>query len=234
MPATNLFRGRLRRLNRWHDLLQWIIEHPSPRWVFRGHSQYWPLRPSVGRGSRYDLSRELQLFNEFKRVSSPLVDHSKVNKDWDWLFLAQHHGLPTRLLDWTSNPLVALYFACQASARGKLNGQLIAVDVTRIDTYSKLEMAHGPFGIETTKFTFPTVVAPRIAAQKGLFSVHATPDKPWRLPNQTDRISIEADDKEDFLEFLFGLGVDAAMVMADLDGISKNLSWRYKTGRPMI
>ena len=230
MAGANPLRDRVRRLKRWEELLQFITQHSAPRWVYRGHARHWVLRPSVGRGSHYNESRELQLFNEFKRVGGPLVDNSKLRSDWDWLFLAQHHGLPTRLLDWTSNPLISIYFACQGSAAG----ELIAVDVADVGTFTELEIANGPFGIDTTKFVYPTVVAPRIAAQRGLFSVHSSPKKAWRLRDKTERLQILAEDKSDFLEFLFGFGVDAAMVMADLDGISANLKWRYNSGRPMI
>ena len=108
------------------------------------------------------------------------------------------------------------------------------MDVADVGTYAELETANGPFGIDTTKFIYPTVVAPRIAAQRGLFSVHSSPEKAWRLRDKTERLRILAEDKGDFLEFLFGFGVDAAMVMADLDGISANLAWRYNSGRPMI
>ena len=225
---------RVARLRRWDELLRFARRHPAPRWVFRGHLQKWPLKPSAGRGVDYNKSRELQLFNEFKRVGSPLVDRSKLDSDWDWLFLAQHHGLPTRLLDWTSNPLIAIYFACQPSAHGRQNGQVIAVNVDDVGLFSEGEGEAGPFGIQQTRFMFPTVVAPRIAAQRGLFSVHHTPDKPWRLREKTVRFDIESGDKAAFLEFLFGMGVDAAMVMADLDGISANLAWRYRMGRPLI
>ena len=225
---------RIARLRRWDDLLRFARRHPTPQWVFRGQLGPWSLKPSVGRAKNYDQSRELQLFNEFKRVGNPLVDRSQLNSDWDWLFLAQHHGLPTRLLDWTSNPLIAIYFACLPSPREKRDGKVIAVDVADVGLFSEGGTGGDPFGIVETKFMLPTVVAPRIAAQKGLFSVHHSPATSWRLRGKTEPITILSDDKATFREFLFGMGVDAATVMADLDGISTNLAWRYNLGRPLL
>lgn len=225
---------RFARLDRWNKLLQFVQERPAPKWVFRGQLQPWPLKPSVGRASNYSLVRELQLFNEFKRVANPMVDRRQLISDWDWLFLAQHHGLPTRLLDWTSNPLIAIYFACLPSPNSKRDGEVVAVDTVDVELFSESEASESPFDIVQTKFMLPTVVAPRIAAQRGLFSVHHAPSTAWRLREKTTRKPILSGDKTAFREFLFGMGIDAAMVMADLDGISANLAWRYNSGKPII
>jgi len=52
------------------------------------------------------------MFKEFKRTSLALTDRDLVS-DWDFLSLAQHHGLPTRLLDWTYSALAGLWFAVE-------------------------------------------------------------------------------------------------------------------------
>lgn len=208
--------------------------HPSPQWIYRGQSQHWPLRPSVGRDKEsYEASRELQLFNEFRRVARPLLGGAGELSSWDWLFLAQHHGLPTRLLDWTSNPLVAAYFACEASPKGKRQGEVIAVRVRDVGLLTEDELQKGPFGIPRTGFVYPSVVAARIASQRGLFSVHASPSSNWILRDKTERFTIDATHKALFRSSLYGLGVDAAMIMADLDGLAASLRWRYVTGRPI-
>jgi len=223
--------ARVARLRRWEDLLRFFRRHQPPVWIFRGQRQHWALRPSIGRTGNYDAARELQLFSEFKRLSNPMVDRAQLSNDWDWLFVAQHHGLRTRLLDWTTNPLVAAYFACQPSPMGKRHGEIIAVRVDDVGLISDAETDNGPFSISRPWFLYPSVVAPRIASQKGLFSIHPRPNQNWILRNKTDRFSVRAEDKSTFLSWLYGLGVDAAMVMADLDGVAANLSWRYDTGR---
>jgi hypothetical protein len=73
---------------------------------FRGQVCDWSLRPSLARESVTEQERTKES-ECFERLAEILP---KVN-DWERATIAQHYGVPTRLLDWSENPLVGLYFA---------------------------------------------------------------------------------------------------------------------------
>jgi hypothetical protein len=109
--------------NTWNDRIQRFRSN----YVYRGlpHPE-WSLTTSLNRlGGNY---RELEghLLRNFRKYArqDPLRDSS----EWNWLALAQHHGLPTRLLDWTYSPYVALHFATELLERYDCDGVVWCVD----------------------------------------------------------------------------------------------------------
>lgn len=243
----------------WRKFETFLALVSTPEWVFRGHSDVsWILRPKIGREDAlavtWDEAAERSLFAEFKRRARQFESGVEFN-DWDWLALAQHYGLPTRLLDWTQNPLVATYFAV-ASQPAQTDAEIIAVRVRERDYLDLDGEKDGEPGLRPdpfdgrlwlpwlnddggVRFVRPLIRAPRMISQRGVFSVHLRPNEEWRgfyrrrlnkrkatlAPPR--RFQIPKELRSHFQQRLAGLGVDASSILADLGGICEALTWRY-------
>jgi FRG domain len=235
-PAAPVPSPARARDSAWMRFLRWVDQHADGTWIFRGHSsRAFQLQPSAGRvkegtTAAQVLTREKQIFSQFKRQARLHIQYSASFNLWEWMTLAQHYGVPTRLLDWTSNPLVAAYFAVASPPEDRpariVAVRLLAAPFVDVDT-------DHPFELDGVRFFDAPAVAPRVASQSGLFSVHPQPHEPWAVPTTLlDSFDISAPLKAEFRNRLCGMGIHAASIWGDLPGLGEHLRWHLSSGHP--
>lgn len=210
------------------DLTRLVSKLSKGLWLFRGElDSKWPLRSGIDReeaiARRGVFSRSMYerlLLNNFKLRVIPFL--SREPKDeWEWLALAQHHGLPTRLLDWTTNPLVALHFAV-SSNQGRQDGVVTAYRHNKAFINPKEEP--DPLSVKCIEAYRPPNFAERISAQGAVFT--AEPES-FEQDNASGRALnrwlVSAQAVQHICEELSKLGFTESTLFPGLDGICKYL-----------
>ncbi len=203
--------------------------------LFRGQDRDDPLLPKIARKdpTTDTASLEREMLEELKRRTAQ--DPVLVGKDdWDCLVYAQHYGMATRLLDWTTNPLISLWFAAidQNIATTGYVYLLFVDDDLLLDKTKDTD----PFSIGKTKVFKPNINNPRIAAQSGWFTVHRYSNRAGKfvdlhknrdLKRKVLMKGVPGKYKGEILRSLDKLGVNNESVFPGIEGSCKYLNWHF-------
>lgn len=215
-------------------------EEPPPCWLFRGVTNTrYDLIPKIGRKSAsflpYKLRNERSLLEGFKTEARPYVQFEPKN-DLQWLAVAQHNGLPTRLLDWTESPLIATFFAVKnggtiqvidPNTMEQKNVQVrAAVYATKGIPFCDDSMVD-PLRIPEVLAYVPPHISPQVPAQRSVFTIHPTPDKEPEYPD-LEKLVIAPNACMQIKMLLAKQGVNTASLFPSIGGLCEQLAWDYK------
>jgi hypothetical protein len=257
----------LARVKEIRDEWSYSYDEPSGPW-FRGQARsYWKLRPRFLRDyekhSRYSAGEIEDEIREEFAVRAPILSDTKPagEDDWEWYFLMQHYGAPTRLLDWTEGALLGLYFAVKDNPGYydaavwmldpyELNRKVIRSDEVIPPSAPNVTLRHKKLVKPwlPSRFrkkpslplrpvaVFPTHIARRISTQRSCFTVHGS-DIDGLDKFQVGRhaclfkIVIPSYCVRAIQRELEASGIDEATIFPDLDGLGRSLSSKWREDR---
>ncbi|RCH54422.1 FRG domain-containing protein [Mucilaginibacter hurinus] len=217
---------------------------------YRGQGDYtWTLSPGLLRLT--GLPSENSFLTRFKQSAAMLIDrHPK--DSFDWMFLMQHYGVPTRLLDWSESPLTALFFAVSDKSRLDTDGALwslkpielnkiagvdvdeenfiLCFDDEELKSYSLETLSQNPRNKLTPLATIATRNNPRIQAQLGVFTIHHLDHKPiedFCLKEEVIKYRIPKNSKEEIRKELKLLGISKFTLFPELSSIGEILTGTF-------
>ena len=213
---------------------------------FRGvPNSSFELIPSIGRipqligDEQYLRDFELRVMDEFKMRVTPLLTNTP-KSEWEWLFLAQHYGIKTRLLDWSTNPLIALYFAVSefedndfAIYQGSFLDRLYLGangDIQDFDLNGN-KIITDPYSLTQNFVVYPSHLDNRLKNQSAFFTVSAKPDQPLR--KDITKYVFPAALKSRFKSMLDAFGITRSFIYPTVDVLAEEIMNKWELELPM-
>lgn len=236
---------KITHLGKYFDVFNSLLKKDDTFW-FRGHGDLkWGLTPSALRyKEESERNKSLQLVSDFKRFAEMKLERPPaVDEELKWIQLARHYGLPTRLLDWTRNAAIALYFACCEEQKKdgavfvlnpvELNRQIDTktprvfdpnLDKEVIKKYLNLDGRINSHGTGTIAIN-PTWNSSRIMAQQGVFTISGSKyfTLTEKIASSLVYIEIKKRYKKALLEELERVGVNEMSIFPELEHLCNYL-----------
>jgi hypothetical protein len=243
LPSTNMNEIHSKRIENIHHLITYATEVAAavaPWW--RGQSSsVWDLVPGVHRPGLPTNERGLiHQFMQKAPTRDPICDSCKDTKDW--LYLMQHFGFPTRLLDWTESYLIAAFFACRENHNldgivwglnpWTLNNSQRGTSGVLLDSSVEASrLFNEPF--DPSAPSCPIAVAlsttqrnQRMMNQQARFTIHGTGMALNRLPAAHKFLTalvIPSSVKLHIVNALGGMGIRLSSLFPDLEHLAKDI-----------
>jgi len=198
--------------------------------IFRGVQDCdFGLIPKIGRNVEIDEAKknEKLLLNFFKQQAPSFLNYDPI-KNWEWLTLAQHYYLPTRLLDWTQSPLIAAFFAVEKSdEHSKKDCAIYVYDLEGAKILLNVGEGGGgdPFSntIDDITILYPKHITPRIRHQMSVFTAHKNLCEEYNS-EKIKEIIVKSEICNELKMKLDLMGVNRSSLFPDLENLCRNLT----------
>jgi predicted ester cyclase len=247
----------------WREFVEHVSGGEFQNWAFRGQEDAtWPMESSLSRYLKKRVHKSLwevqeeRIIRIFRRKAHLFLQRLPAREDtFEWLALMQHHGAPTRLLDFTWSPYVAAFFALEHAAgkaavwairsrtliRQRLPPHMPerivdGVHVVSMDVNRNFERLYLPGTLPVVVIADPEMMNQRLIAQQGTFLIPGRLDKPLEriLPAFQDgdpivvKFVLHAAVRDEAMREMLNMNITNATLFPGLDGLARSMTYELE------